>query len=321
MQEIAISSISEFRIGNAQNIESGTGCTAILSPGGAVAGVDVRGGAPGTRETDLLRPENTIEKVHAVSLAGGSAFGLEAAAGIADFLEEKKIGYDTGIAKIPIVPSAILFDLGVGKPNIRPNKEMGYQAAESAWNHQPLEEGNHGCGTGASIGKCLGASFMMKSGLGSYAVQVGDLKVGAIIGVNAFGDIIDPSTNQIIGGVYDRMNKKFLYSEEQMIAQTSPQKDESISENTTIGAILTNACLTKANATKISSIAHDGIARTHRPSHTFMDGDTLFTLSSGKIQADVNTVGILAVRVVEKAILRAVSQAKEAYGLPVFSSH
>lgn len=321
MEEIAITSIPAFCIGNAQNPESGTGCTAILCPEGAVAGVDVRGGAPGTRETDLLRPENAIEKIHAVSLAGGSAFGLEAASGIAAFLEEMNIGYDTGIAKIPIVSSAILFDLGVGTPNERPDKKMGYQAAEAAWKHLIFEEGNYGCGTGASIGKCLGTEFMMKSGLGSYAVQIGSLKVGAIVGVNAFGDIIDPSTNQLIGGVYDRKEKQFLHSEEIMISHIFQQKDQSASDNTTIGAVLTNACLTKANANKISSIAHDGIARTHRPSHTFMDGDTLFTLSSGNVQADINAVGVIAVKVVEKAILRAVHQAKSAYGLPAFSEH
>jgi L-aminopeptidase/D-esterase-like protein len=320
MIEISIESIEGFRIGHAQNNKALTGCTVVIAKDGAIGGVDVRGGSPGTRETDLLDPRNLVEEVHAVFLAGGSAYGLNVGGGIMQFLEGKNIGFDVQVAKVPIVTGAILFDLFPGNPNIRPDHQMGYQACENAFlQHETKGMGSIGAGTGATVGKCLGADYAMKGGLGTHAFQVGDVKVGAIVAVNCFGDVIDPLTNQVIAGVFDKKANTFLNTEKQMLAQLhSSQKTNRFSGNTTIGTIVTNAKMTKGQANKIASIAHDGLARTMRPSHTLVDGDTIFTLSTDQVEAELNVIGMLAAKAMELAVIKAVKEASSTNGITAY---
>ena len=305
--EVGIQDIPGFQIGNAQDLEGATGCTVILCPQGAVAGVDVRGGAPGTRETDLLKSENYVEKIHGLLLAGGSAYGLDAAAGIMQYLEEKNVGFDVSVAKVPIVAGAVLFDLTCGDPGVRPDKLMGYQACIAAQGRD-FAEGSYGAGTGATVGKFFGVEHAMKGGLGTFCLQTGDLIVGAVVAVNCLGDVIDPAKGQIIAGAYRSEPFSFLGTEDQMIA-CYDKSVNAFAGNTTIGAIITNGALTKPNANKIASMAHNGYARTMRPAHTMFDGDTIFVLATGEVAADVNVVGMLAARIMEQAIVRAVKQA------------
>lgn len=311
MEKIDITDIPGIRIGNAENIESATGCTVIICEDGAIAGVDVRGGAPGTRETDLLKPENLVDKAHGVLLAGGSAFGLDAASGIMDYLEARGIGLDVGITKVPIVIGAVLFDLEVGNYKIRPDKKMGYEACINSEKMQ-FSDGNVGAGTGASVGKILGIKGAMKGGLGSCCLKVGKLRVGALVAVNCLGDVINPTNNKIIAGAL-KEDGSFLDSENFIIS--SQGGNHVFAGNTTIGIVITNAVLNKAQANKVASMAHNGYARTIKPSHTMYDGDTIFTLSQGKIKADISAVGTLAALAVEQAVLDGVKKAKGAYGL------
>ncbi|MFC7320621.1 P1 family peptidase [Halobacillus campisalis] len=315
MDEIHIQQIEGFELGHAQSTEGGTGCTVILSKSGAVAGVDVRGGAPGTRETDLLKSENLVQEVHGVFLSGGSAYGLSVGQGVMNVLEQEGAGFNVEVAKVPIVPGAILFDLAVGASNIRPGEEMGEQAALNALGHHFFESGNYGAGTGASVGKILGFEKAMKGGLGHFAVQVGELKVGAVIAVNSFGDIIDPTSGERLAGAYNREKKQFLYTESILLNNLNDSHANRFSENTTIGTIITNASMTKAEANKLASMAHDGLAVTMKPSHTFVDGDTLFTMSTNEKKVDLNTLGYLFTYVVERAVINAVQSAESAYGL------
>ncbi|HMD80535.1 MAG TPA: P1 family peptidase, partial [Anaerolineales bacterium] len=273
---------------------------------GAVAGVDVRGGAPGTRETDLLNPINLVEKVHAIVLAGGSAFGLDAATGVMRYLEENKIGFNTGAAKVPIVPSAILYDLNIGRADVRPDAAMGYRAAASASSDAPTE-GNAGAGTGASAGKIFGMKRAMKAGVGTASINLNGTIIGALVAVNPFGDVIDPTNGTRIAGVRSGTT---LQKMKRMRTSLVPRS------NTVISVIATNAKLTKAQATKVAQMAQDGIARTIRPAHTMFDGDTIFTLATGEKKADVSTVGAYAAEVLTEAILRAVRMAASAGGLP-----
>lgn len=317
-KEISIDTIDKFKIGHAQNEKAATGCTVIIAENGAVTGVDVRGGSPGTRETDLLKAENLVERVHAVFLSGGSAYGLEVGTGVMNYLEEMDVGFDVQVAKVPIVPGAILFDLAIGDASIRPDAVMGYQACIDSENKMANQkQGNIGAGFGATVGKCLGPMYSMKAGIGTYAVQIGKLKIGAVIAVNSFGDIIDPLTNEILAGVFDREKQRYLKTEEQLLKQLD-QSTNRFSSNTSIGTILTNAEATKAQMNKIASIAHDGMARTMRPSHTLVDGDTLFAMTSNQVKVDLNIVGMLATIVMEQAIIRAVKHATSLYGQPSF---
>ena len=307
MNIVKITDIPGIKLGNAQDLEGATGCTVLICEKGAVAGVDVRGGAPGTRETDLLKPENYVEKIHAVMLAGGSAFGLDAAAGVMQYLEEKEIGFDVGVTKVPIVAGAVLFDLTCGDYRIRPDKVMGRNACLAAENSE-FSEGSVGAGTGATVGKACGMEYAMKGGLGAYCVQVGSMMVGALVAVNCLGDVIDPSNGTILAGAHQQEPFAFLNCEEGMIKEHEKIKN-AFAGNTTIGIIITNVEMTKAQANKVASMAHDGYARTMRPAHTMFDGDTIFALSAGSVKADINVVGLLATRVMEQAILRAVKQA------------
>lgn len=307
MNEINITAIEGIKIGNAENFDACTGCTVIICENGATAGVDIRGGSPGTRETALLNPVNMIEQVHAVLLSGGSAFGLDAASGIMEYLEERNIGFNVGIAKVPIVSGAVLFDLNIGDYKIRPDKKMGYSACVNSENGF-FSEGNTGAGAGATVGKILGTNYAMKGGLGAYAVQIGALKVGAIVAVNCLGDVIDPVNKKILAGAFDREKNHFINTEKYMIKNYN-KKSNVFSGNTTIGAVITNAALNKTQMNKIASMAHNGFGRVIYPSHTMQDGDTIFALSTGKVEADINVIGLLAANVIEKAIINGVKKA------------
>jgi L-aminopeptidase/D-esterase-like protein len=320
-----ITDVRGIEVGHAQDDEALTGCTVILCRKGAVAGVDVRGGAPGTRETDLLHPINLVQKVHAIVLAGGSAFGLDAASGVMRYLEEQKIGFNTGVAKVPIVPGAILFDLNLGRADIRPDAVMGYRAAASASSEAPAE-GNAGVGSGASVGKMFGLPLAMKSGVGTASMNIGGgVIVGALVAVNAWGDVVDPQTSEIIAGLRSGKVGPLRVGTKAYFADTLAMMKRSIGRsilgfaaraNTVIGVVATNARLTKVQATKVAQMAQDGLARTIRPAHTMFDGDTIFALATGERKADVSLVGAFAAEVMAEAILRAVRRAKAAGALP-----
>jgi len=313
MKEINITDIKGIKVGHAQDFKGASGCTVILCEKGAWAGVDVRGGGPASRETELLKPVNMVEQIHAVMLSGGSAYGLDAGSGAMAFLEENKIGFDVGVGVVPIVCGASLFDLVVGDPKCRPDKAMGYEACKNAGSG-PLAEGNAGAGTGATVGKFQGIAHMMKSGLGIYAVQIGDLQVAAIVAVNALGDVIDVDTGKRIAGLLNEDNTALSNTEETMYAQYAEDKNV-FSGNTTIGCIITNAKLTKSQANKLASIAHNGFARAIRPVHTMADGDTIFVMATGEVEVMPDAVGALATDVMARAVNRAARMAEPAYGL------
>jgi L-aminopeptidase/D-esterase-like protein len=325
----AITDIPGILVGHAQNDEALTGCTVILVEKGAVGGVDQRGGAPGTREIDALHPMHLVSKVHGIVLAGGSAFGLDAATGAMRFLEEKGIGFDTHYARVPIVPSAILYDLGIGNPDVRPDAAMGYLACQNA-SSEPPEEGNYGAGTGATVGKILGPSQCMKSGIGTASMEIGaGVVVGAIAAVNAFGDVIDPASGQIIAGARSRDVGPLHIGAPGYFADTLKVMQTLIGRtalsfgsrgNTVIGVVASNANLDKEQVNKVAQMAHDGLARTIRPAHTMVDGDTIFTLATGEHNADVNIIGAYAAEVFSQAILRAVKAAKPIAGIPAISA-
>ena len=312
--EIKITDMKAFKVGNAQNLEAATGCTVILCPEGASAGVSVVGGSPASRETQLLNPVNTVQKIHAVSLSGGSAYGLEAGDGVMQFLEEKGIGFDTGFGLVPIVCGASLFDLELVTNQVRPDKAMGYQACVNAETGN-YRDGNYGAGTGATVGKLMGMPHCMKSGIGSYAVQVGPLQVGAVVAVNALGDIYDWRTGRKAAGLLADDGKTFLDSEDVILQQLDAAGEKFVG-NTTIGAVFTNAKFDKAHLCKIAAMTHDGYARAIRPVHTANDGDSIYAVSLGDLAADQDVVGALAARVMAEAILRAVQAADSAYGFP-----
>jgi len=296
--------------------ERPTGCTVILVEGDAVGGVSQRGGAPGTRETDLLDPLNMVDKVNAVVLAGGSAFGLEAATGTVKWLEEHNIGWPAGPSRVPIVPGAILFDLGVGNnPTVRPTADCGYKAAEAA-TAGPVEEGSVGAGAGATVGKFGGPGRSMKAGLGTASItHPSGLVVAALVAVNAVGDIIDPSNGKVVAGVRNPDN---TFSDARAILRAGAFQRPRAGENTTIGLVATNAKLTKAQVTRMALMADDGYARAISPSHTNGDGDTIFSLATGRWDGnvDITLVGGLAAEAMADAIVRAATQATGVAGIP-----
>lgn len=310
-----ITDVPGIKVGHAGSLEGMTGCTVIICEKGATGGVDVRGSAPGTRETDLFKAEKMVDKVHAIVLSGGSAFGLEAASGVMKYLEEQNVGFDVGVTKVPIVASAVIFDLNIGDYRIRPDFIMGYKAAQNANTHENMQ-GNIGCGMGATIGKILGPQNSMKSGLGSATVKVGELIVSAIVSVNSFGDIYDFENNRQIAGVYDYKNNKLLNTIN-IMKEMNKELGFNV-QNTTIGAIATNAKLTKAEANKISEMAHNGFARSINPIHTMVDGDTIFTMATNEINADISLIGTIAAEAMSKAISNAVFFAEGSHGLKVY---
>lgn len=311
---MALKDISEFpgiNIGHYTDTENGTGCTVIVCPEGALGAVDVRGGAPATRETDLLHPDEAAEVVHAIVLSGGSAFGLAAACGVADELEKRDIGFDVAVTKVPIVSSACLFDLGYKNAKVRPTPENGAAAVKQALDApvSPLPQGSVGAGTGCTVGKVAGPDRMMKSGLGTSVAEVGALQCGAVAAVNACGNVYDPQTGQAIAGMKASADSTEIVSVEDAIltmAGAMPLKidqDKAPRTNTTISCIVTNAKLNKGQATKVAQMASDAYAHTIKPVHTTNDGDTIFVMATGKVEMPVDVVGMLACRVLEQAIV------------------
>lgn len=315
-EEISIQKLQGVRIGQAQDEAGGTGCTVILSEKGMAAGLDVRGGGPASRESELLKPMAAAQVIHAVVLAGGSAFGLGAADGVMQYLEERDVGFDVGVAKVPLVCQSDLFDLTVGDPLARPDKVMGYAACQGAEKGN-YRDGNYGAGCGATVGKYAGMDCCMKSGIGSYAVQIGALQVGAVVAVNALGDIFDWRTGQKIAGLRSEDGTAFRSTEELMYADTKVVENK-FTGNTTIGAVITNAAFSKAALCKIAGMAQDGYARSIRPVHTTADGDSIYALSTGTVAADQDLVGALAAEVMSEAVTQAVKRAQSAYGYPAY---
>jgi L-aminopeptidase/D-esterase-like protein len=313
----SLTDVAGLRVGHFTDTRRPTGCTVVLAEAGAVCGVDVRGGAPGTRETDLLDPVNTVQQVHAVVLSGGSAFGLEAATGVVRYLEEKGIGFPVGVGKVPIVPAAILFDLAVGDWTIRPDAKAGYEAARAA-SGGPVPEGSVGAGAGATVGKMFGMASAMKGGVGTASVRRPDgAIVAALVAVNAFGDVVEPATGRVLAGVRSPDGKTLRGAADALLAGETPGRPLG-GQNTSIGVVATNVALTKAEATKVAQMAHDGLARAIRPVHTPWDGDTLFALSTGALKIDQPSlvVGVLAAEAVARAVVRAVTTAASLPGLP-----
>ncbi len=317
----SIVDVAGIKVGQVENELACTGCTVILCEKGAVAGVDQRGGAPGTRETDLLRPMHLVEKVHAVVLSGGSAFGLDAATGVMRFLEEKKVGFNTGVARVPIVPAAVIYDLAIGDAKVRPDAEMGYAACMKADDHKPLE-GNHGAGMGASVGKIFGLTRAMKSGIGTASIFIGNgVVVAALMVVNAFGDVWDPELHSIVAGARQITSSRKSFKPAntmEMLRNFTGRSSFSFAagQNTVIGVVATNARLTKEEVNKVAQMAQNGIAVTIRPAQTMLDGDTIFALSYGNRKADVSIVGAFSAVAVEKAILSGTRAARSINNLP-----
>ncbi|HXP94908.1 MAG TPA: P1 family peptidase [Candidatus Binatia bacterium] len=304
-------------VGQDQDAIALTGCSVVLlGRDGGIAGVDVRGGAPGTRETDLLAPVNSAERIHAICLTGGSAYGLDAAGGVMRALEERGIGYRVRDVLVPLVPAAVIFDLGIGDAKRRPDAAMGYRCVELASSDPPIE-GNAGAGCGATVGKVLGLDRAMKSGIGSASVRNKQgVVVGAIVVVNAVGSVIDPSSGKILAG--PRNEAGAAVDAAAVLRERGWNREPPIATNTTIGVVATNAALTKTQATKVAQMAHNGLARTISPAHTSRDGDTLFAVCVGNVQTASDVVGALAVEAVMAAVLRAVTQAHGAGGLPAY---
>ena len=313
--EIPITDIESLMIGQAENKEAGTGCTVLICRDGMRAGLDVRGGGPASRESQLLNPLTSAQFLHAVVLSGGSAYGLGAANGVMSYLEEQGIGYDTGVALVPLVAQSDIFDLSVGDARVRPDADMGYEAAKSAFEGPDYQDGNYGAGCGASVGKIAGMDYAMKTGIGSYAVQVGDLKIGAITVLNALGDIYDWKTGEQVAGFLTE-DKTGLRSTMEYMSASTESKENKFTGNTTLAVVVTNADFSKSQLCKIAGMAHNGLARSINPVHTSADGDSIYAVSVGNVDADQDLVGSLAAEVVSEAVLRSVYSAESAYGLP-----
>lgn len=311
MKEISIMEVGGFSIGQVQDLEGMTGCTVFLFDRQSPAGVDVRGGGPASRETPLLNPVADAKGIHAILLSGGSAFGLDAAGGVMRYLEERDIGFDVGVTKVPLVCQSSLFDLGIGSKDARPDQKMGYAACEAA-TKEMMQEGSVGAGCGCTVGKYHGGQCM-KSGIGAYAVQLGAVKVGAVVAVNALGDVYDIVTGKKFAGALDE-NGRLLESEMDYFTYALKTQDF-FNGNTTLGVVLTNAGMDKTTLNKVASMAHNGYARAIRPVHTMADGDSIYAVSTGDEPSDVNLVGPLAAYVMGRAIGRAVLAAKPCGGL------
>ena len=315
----AITDIPGFLVGHAQDLRGATGCTVVLCPPGTVGGLDVRGSAAGTRQTDSLHPFHFVDEVHAVLLSGGSAFGLDASGGVMRFLEEKGIGYPTSAARVPIVPTAIIYDLGIGEGRVRPDQEMGYRACLNSHSGK-VEEGSVGAGAGASVGKLYGIRWATKGGVGTASrIQPGGVIVAALVVVNAFGDVIDPKEGKILAGARDPQNPRSFINSAALIKEgfAAPRPEKGF-QNTTLGVVATNVKLTKRQATKVAQMAQGGFARTIRPIHSTVDGDLIFALSAGEESADVNAVGILAEEAVAESVHRAIREADGLGFLPAY---
>ena len=315
MTEIPVTAIENIRIGQVENAEAATGCTVFICPEGMRAGLDVRGGGPAARESQLLNPLMSAQVIHAIVLAGGSAYGLGTANGVMTYLEEHGIGFDVGVTKVPLVAQSDIFDLTVGDTFVRPDAGMGYEAADLALNSPNYRDGNYGAGCGATVGKAAGMDYCMKTGIGSYAVQLGELKIGAVVVLNALGDVFDWKSGQQVAGLLTE-DRKALRSTSDLMKASTQVVENKFTGNTTLAVVMTNAYFEKAQLCKIAGMAHDGYARSIRPVHTSADGDSIYAVSLGNVQADQDLIGSLAAEVVSEAILRAVTQAESAYGYP-----
>jgi L-aminopeptidase/D-esterase-like protein len=309
----AITDVEGIRVGHATDLEGGTGCTVVLCEAGAVAGVEVRGGAPGTRETDTLHPLNRVAEVHGVLLTGGSAFGLAAADGVVRYLEERGVGYDVVVAKVPIVPAAVIFDLWLGRPDARPGPAMGYAACEAAC-AGPVEEGTVGAGTGATVGKLFGAIGAMKGGVGTWSTTLGGGQVvAALVVVNAVGDVVNPD-GTVLAGTRDPETGGFVGST--ALLQSGYVPPRMLSHNTVVGVVATNVRLSKVECNRLARVAHHGLAMAVSPSHTTLDGDTFFALSAGQAEGAYDAVAAVVPQVVAEACRRAVRTARGLHGIP-----
>lgn len=311
-KEIPINKIKNFRIGHAQDYDNATGCSVIICEKGAPCGVDIRGGGPASRETNLLEPTASNNGIHGLLLGGGSAYGLDAAAGIMQYLEEHKIGLKVGKAIVPIVSGSCIFDLGLVNDKVRPDKAMGYEACIDSEKNE-IKEGNVGAGTGATVGKMLGVNHSMKTGVGTFAVEVGRLQVGAIVVLNAIGDVFELDSNKKLAGLLNKDKTEMISSEVEAVKLL--QLKSLFTSNTTIAAIITNAKLSKTEMNKVAALASNGIARTIRPVNTSMDGDSVYALSCGNVKSCDDVVGTLGAYVLGKAIERAALKAESKYGL------
>ena len=315
MREISVNDLLPLRIGQAENTEAGTGCTVFLCEAGMRAGLDVRGGGPASRESQLLDPLMAAQTIHAIVLAGGSAFGLGAANGVMEYLEERDVGFDVGVTRVPLVVQSDLFDLTVGDPFVRPDAAMGRAAARQAVEAPNYRDGCFGAGCGATVGKLAGMACCMKTGMGSCAVQLGELKIGAVAALNAFGDVFDWRTGKQIAGLRTEDGKDLRSTTEAMAASIQAVDNRFVG-NTTLAVVATNAAFEKAALCKIAGMGHDGLARTIRPVHTSVDGDSVYAVSVGSVRADQELVGALAAEMVSEAVVRAVRSAESAYGFP-----
>lgn len=314
MKEISIRSFKGVGIGQTENAEAGTGCTVFVLGDGMPAGLDVSGGGPASREPLLLDPLTAAQKIHAICIAGGSAFGLGASDGVMKCLEERGIGYDVAVTKVPLVCQSDIFDLTVADAFTRPDAAMGYEAARLALDAPNYRDGNFGAGCGATVGKIAGMQYCMKSGIGSFAADCDGLMVGAVAAVNALGDVFDSDTGKQIAGL--RAEDGSLRSTLEYMEKNSRLPGDKFTGNTTIAVVLTNAAFSKPQLCKIAGMAHDGMARSIRPVHTSADGDSIYAVSAGNVEADMDLVGALAAEAVSKAITRAVKSAAGAYGYP-----
>lgn len=315
MQEIPVTAIRSIAIGQAEDAVGATGCTVFISEEGMPAGLDVRGGGPASRDSQLLDPVATAQTVHGILLAGGSAFGLDAAGGVMECLEEKGIGYPVGPTRVPLVCQSNLFDLAVGDPKVRPGKALGRQAALAALQGGNYRDGNFGAGCGATVGKLYGVSRAMKSGIGSYALRLGELELGAVVAVNSLGDIFDCESGRQLAGLLNEARDGLASSEEELYRLVKPVNNK-FTGNTTLGVVMTNAKFDKTRLCKIAAMAHDGFARAICPVHSTADGDSIYALSLGELETDLDLVGTLAAKAVSRAIVRAVLAAESAYGFP-----
>jgi len=317
MTEISIKEIGSIKIGQVEDVAAGTGCTVLVSENknGMCAGLDVRGGGPASRDSQLLNPLMSAERIHAILLGGGSAFGLGASNGVMKYLEEKEIGLNVGVTKVPLVVQSNIFDLTVGESKIRPDLAMGYEATKHAFESPNYKDGNYGVGCGATVGKFKGMDFCMKTGIGSYALQIGELKIGAIVVLNALGDIYNWKNGKKIAGMLSKDKSQFSDTVETMKENISVIENK-FTGNTTLSVVITNASFSKAQLCKIAGMAHDGYARSIRPVHTSVDGDSIYAISVGEVKADQDLIGTMAADVVSEAIIRAVKNAESAYGFP-----
>ena len=315
MNTISIEDVCPVRIGQTENREAGTGCTVFVCPEGMRVGLDVRGGGPASRESQLLDPLTSPKLIQGIVLAGGSAFGLSAAGGVQRYLEEHDIGYDVGVTKVPLVVQSGLFDLTVGDAFVRPDPEMGYAAAKQAMEDPNYRDGNYGAGCGCTVGKIAGMNSCMKTGIGSFAVQLGELKIGAVVALNALGDVYDWKKGRQIAGLLAD-DKRSFRSSPQVIAESIRVIKNRFTDNTTLAVILTNAYFEKTALCKIAGMGHDGYARSIMPVHTSFDGDSIYAVSAGDVIADQEVVGTLAAEVISEAIISAVQNAESAYGFP-----